>query len=85
MQQSRVTRKTLQVISFKIGVCLLHRRSKSKGIPPFQKVLLFLRYKIFHRDVTDLYFCLFEDVTDYCDILRRKKLCFDRTLLFATQ
>ena len=54
-------------------------------VPPFQKVSLFLRYKIFHRDVTDIYFCLFEDVTDYCDILRRKKLCFDRTLLFATR
>ena len=34
------------------------------NVPSFQKVTLFLRYKIFHTDLIRLHFCLFEDVTD---------------------
>ena len=39
-------------------------------VPSLQKVKLFLRYKIFNRDVINLHFCLFEDVTDYHDLRR---------------
>ena len=39
-------------------------------VPSFQKVTLFFRYKIFHRDVINLQFCLFEDITDYSDLKR---------------
>ena len=47
----------------------LHKSSKILQ-KSFQKVTLFLQYKIFHRDVIRLHFCLFEDVTD-CRDLRR--------------
>ena len=39
-------------------------------VPSFQIVTLFLRYKILNRDVINLRFCLFEDVTDYHDLRR---------------
>ena len=39
-------------------------------VASFQKVTLFLRYEIFNRDVINLRFCLFEDVTDYHDLRR---------------
>ena len=39
-------------------------------VPSFQKVTLFLRYKIFNRDFINLRFCLFVDVTDYHDLRR---------------
>ena len=42
-------------------------------VPLFQKVTLFIRYKIFNRDVINLSFCLFEDVT-VCRDLRRLNL-----------
>ena len=39
-------------------------------IPLFQKVTQILQYKIFHRDIIHLNFCLFEDIPD-CRYLRR--------------
>ena len=39
-------------------------------VPSFQKVTQFLKYKIFHRDINRLNFCLFEVIPD-CHDLRR--------------
>ena len=39
-------------------------------VPSFHKVTQFLQYKIFHRDIIRLYFCLFEVIPD-CHDLRR--------------
>ena len=39
-------------------------------VPSFQKVTQFLQYKIFHRHIISLIFCLFEDILD-CHDLRR--------------
>ena len=39
-------------------------------VPSFQKVTQFLQYKIFHRDIIRLNFCLFEVIPD-CHDLRR--------------
>ena len=36
-------------------------------VPSFQKVPFFLQYEIFHKDAINLYFCLFEDVSDLRD------------------
>ena len=37
-------------------------------VPSFQKSHTFSTIKIFNRGVINLRFCLFEDVTDYCDV-----------------
>ena len=39
-------------------------------VPSFQKVTLFIQYKIFNRDGIRLHFCLFEDVNDFCNFKR---------------
>ena len=74
---------TLQVISFIINYrsCTDEVREK---VPSFQKVTPFLRYKMFHRDVINLRFRLFEDATNYCELRRIKiKFSFDMTLPFC--
>ena len=49
-------------------------------VPSFQKVTLFLQYKIFNRDGIRLHFCLFEDVNDFRNSKRSgsKKFCLNR-------
>ena len=37
-------------------------------VPSFQKVTQFLQYKIFHRDIIRLNFCLFEVIPDRLDL-----------------
>ena len=57
-----------------------------RKVPSFQNVTPFLhvQYKILHRDVIHLHFCLFEDVTDCSDLRKNKlqKFFFNRTLRF---
>ena len=62
--------ETLQVISF-INSCPFCTDEIRVKVPSFQKVTLFLRYKILNRDVINLRFCLFENVIGYCHILRK--------------
>ena len=46
-------------------------------VPSFQNVTFFLQYEIFHRDAIHLYFCLFEDVTDCCILIRSEHALYD--------
>ena len=59
--------ETLHAISFTCSSCTYEVRGK---VPSFQKVTLFLRYKLFQRDVITVRFCLFGDVTDNRDLRR---------------
>ena len=78
--------ETLQVISLK-KTCTSCTDEIRDKVPSFQKVTLFRGYKIFNRDVINLHFSLFEDVTDY-HALRRiniKNLVPIGFFSFATQ
>ena len=59
--------ETPQIISFKMTNISCMDKVRVK-VHSFQKVTLFLRYKVFNTDV--LRFCLFEDITDYRDLRR---------------
>ena len=74
--------ETLQAISFKIDVYLLHVKVSS-----FQKVTFFLPYIILNRDVFDLSFCLLDDVTDYHNLrrIKLKKIVSIGRFVLATQ
>ena len=59
--------QTLQFISFKNDVYFLQGQIWIKG-NLISKSHTFLRYKTFNREVTNLRFCLVEDVTYYRDL-----------------
>ena len=78
--------ETLQVISIKM-TCISCTDEIREKVPSFQKVTLFQGYQIYKRDVINLPFSLFEDVTDY-RALRRiniKAFVLIGLFVFATQ
>ena len=68
-------------------MCTLAETKLEKKVPSFQKVTLYLQYKIFHSDVISWRFCLFEDITDYHEFKKIKTQIFsiDRALSFCLQ
>ena len=68
-KQSKVLPRLCKLFHLKM-TCTFCTGGVRVKVPSFQTVTQFLQYKIFHRGIINLNFCLFEDIPD-CRDLRR--------------